>query len=290
MEIKLNTLQEENSTLTIRNNELLISLDKANNRIKELENERSSLLTAIRLLQNDSTTSASTTTLPQSQISSTDEIQIVSPKSGTSKPNTSETAQTSKRKNRNSNNTSKSRKDDGNENEVHIPTPTKKSTTVIVGDSMVSQLQGWKMGTKDNRVVIHPFSGSTVDDMRDYIKPILRRKPNSLIIHCGTNSLQTDNPNDIAEKIIDVCQHAANELPDCKIAISELILRADSPKLEAARKSVNKSLRNFCRTRDWDVIPHTVTEAGLNSKGLHLNKSGLSALARDFISYFKSNL
>ena len=174
-------------------------------------------------------------------------------------------------------NKSNSKKEEGNKEDM--PTPAQvnsKSTIVIAGDSIISELQGWKMGNKENRVIINSFSGATVDDMRDHIKPIVRRKANNLIIHCGTNNLQMDKANDIAEKIIDVCQYVADELPECKIAISELIQRADSTTLESARKSVNKSLRAFCRSRDWDIISHTVTEAGLNSKELHLNKSGLS--------------
>jgi len=48
-----------------------------------------------------------------------------------------------------------------------------RQTTVIVGDSIVSKLEGWRMSNRENRVVVHPHSGATVDDLKDYIKPVL---------------------------------------------------------------------------------------------------------------------
>ena len=127
--------------------------------------------------------------------------------------------------------------------------------------------------TKTTRVFIKAFPGATADDMVDHIKPILRRKPDNIILHADTNNLKTDVSHAVDDKTISVCEYVEQELPDYKIAMSELTQRQDSPSLESARKEVNKSLKAFCRTRDWNVIPHTVTKAGLNSKGLHLNQS-----------------
>lgn len=49
-----------------------------------------------------------------------------------------------------------------------------KKTTMIVGDSIVAKLEGWKMSNKDNRIMVKSFSGASVDDLDDYIKPVLR--------------------------------------------------------------------------------------------------------------------
>ncbi|CAB4042052.1 Hypothetical predicted protein, partial [Paramuricea clavata] len=52
----------------------------------------------------------------------------------------------------------------------------------IVGDSMLKNLKGYRM-SKENKVKISTFPGSTTRDMYDYIKPVLRKKPDQVIIH-----------------------------------------------------------------------------------------------------------
>ena len=42
---------------------------------------------------------------------------------------------------------------------------------------------------KSHDVRVQPHSGATSQDIKDHIKPILRRKPDLIIIHAGTNDL-----------------------------------------------------------------------------------------------------
>ena len=46
------------------------------------------------------------------------------------------------------------------------------------------------MSKDNNKVRVSTFPGCTTKDMRDHIKPIIRKKPDQLIIHVGTNSLR----------------------------------------------------------------------------------------------------
>ena len=63
----------------------------------------------------------------------------------------------------------------------------KVKTTVIVGDSMIKNLQGWRLSNANNHMVVKSFSGATTSDMEDYLKPIVRREPEEIILHVGTN-------------------------------------------------------------------------------------------------------
>lgn len=51
-----------------------------------------------------------------------------------------------------------------------------KSNTVIVGDPMIKYVKGWEISSAINRVTVESFSGASVEDMTDFIKPIVRKK------------------------------------------------------------------------------------------------------------------
>ena len=57
---------------------------------------------------------------------------------------------------------------------------------------MVKHLDGYRKSKMDTRVKVglSTFPGCTIFDMADYIKPILRKNPQKLVLHVGTNSLK----------------------------------------------------------------------------------------------------
>ena len=77
----------------------------------------------------------------------------------------------------------------------------KKKVVVIAGDSMVQDIIGPKMNAKDSThyFVVKSFSGATVSDMDDYVKPLIRRSPDKLILHIGTNDVKSSSPQKIAD-------------------------------------------------------------------------------------------
>ena len=99
--------------------------------------------------------------------------------------------------------------------------PTKRSSTVIVGDSTISRLNGWKMGSRNNRVAVHSFTGATIEEIEEqYIQPTLKSKPDTIILHAGTNNLKTDDPHAVAEKLIKITWDDRTEvsrLHDCNL-------------------------------------------------------------------------
>ena len=51
---------------------------------------------------------------------------------------------------------------------------------------------------------IKSFSGARVEDMEDYLKPLIRKEPDELILHMGTNNIRDDDPREVAEGIVNV--------------------------------------------------------------------------------------
>ena len=77
--------------------------------------------------------------------------------------------------------------------------------------------------SKVSQVKVSTFSRCTTKDLRDYVKPILRKKPDRLIIHIGTNSLrESSSPTACAQEIIELARSAKNSSPDTDIIISNL--------------------------------------------------------------------
>ena len=55
---------------------------------------------------------------------------------------------------------------------------------------MIKYLRRYNLFSKNNDVKVDAHSGSITVDMLDYIKPIVRRKPDVLVILTGTNDLK----------------------------------------------------------------------------------------------------
>ena len=65
--------------------------------------------------------------------------------------------------------------------------PKKKlPVTVILGDSIVKEIQGWELSNANNKVVTKQFSRATNDDMKSYIQPAISNDPEFIVVHCGS--------------------------------------------------------------------------------------------------------
>ena len=164
----------------------------------------------------------------------------------------------------------------------------RRKEIIIAGDSILKNLQGHKM-CKNSRVKVSSFPGCTTLDMKDHIKPLLRRNPDEIIIHVGTNNLRScDTPRTCAEEIIDLATMASSK-SSAEIALSSLVRRSDDEALACKISGVNKILEESCRQNSWGFVDHSniLGNYHLNRSGLHLNKSGTSRLARNFTNYLR---
>ena len=113
-----------------------------------------------------------------------------------------------------------------------IPAEGKKTrrTVEIVGDSLVKDIQSYKMneaaGNTDERIFVKSFSGAMVDCMNSHVCPTIKRDPGKVILHCGTNDLRSKaTPKDIAEEIVDLGNSMKTNVN--KVMISGLVPRGD---------------------------------------------------------------
>ena len=52
---------------------------------------------------------------------------------------------------------------------------------------MIKDVYGWELSDREEKVVVKHFRGSTTEDLKTYIQPPLKRNPDRVIIHVGTN-------------------------------------------------------------------------------------------------------
>ena len=101
-------------------------------------------------------------------------------------------------------------------------------------------------------MVVKPFPGATTKDMEDYIKPILRKDPENIIIHVGTNDVNSKEPRLTAEGIVNLALQIEGVAPNTNIAISGLVSRRMTKK-ERSQVSTKSSKNSATRTTETSL-------------------------------------
>ena len=77
-----------------------------------------------------------------------------------------------------------------------------KGTVAIIGDSVVSVLKEELLSNKKHQVKVGCCRSVTVEDMFDYVKPILKRKSEYVVLHMGTNNAKDITSRKILDKLL----------------------------------------------------------------------------------------
>ena len=164
------------------------------------------------------------------------------------------------------------------------------ASVAILGDSMLKYVSSahLRRSTKAN-VQVKTFPGARVDDMKFYVKPTLARAPDCVILHIGTNDLKHSSSQNISNSITMLGQEIKKELPTTTLVVSEVITRNDHPNLNVKIKELNTKLSQVCSNNKWKFISHNnISTAHLNPHGLHLNRQGTIELANNFKYFINS--
>ena len=160
--------------------------------------------------------------------------------------------------------------------------PKQKLHITIVGDSMMNGIND-KGLSRDHHVTVRKHPGATSEDIKDYIKPPARRKPDVMIIHCGTNDL-TKKDADTVQCLRDAISTIREIAPNTKIALSNVVTRTDGKKKSDLLKeveSLNRKIKALSIEEKVLIIDNTnLDETCLGKKGLHLSKRGNAMLAK----------
>ena len=82
-------------------------------------------------------------------------------------------------------------------------------------------------GAKPNSVKVGIFRGATIDDMKDFLKPYLKRSLTNMILLVGTNKSINDSSSLILNKLLSLKNYIHTELSESNVILSNIIDRSD---------------------------------------------------------------
>ena len=160
----------------------------------------------------------------------------------------------------------------------------KRGTTLITGDSMLAGIeQKRKSGNRNIKVPI--FTGAASHDMYDYLKTLLKKNPDNIILHIGTISSVNETSRDILNRILSLKNFIEKLRPKCEVIASNIIYWSDDGKASLTVKNVNDDLDALNiyvvdnKNIDWNCS---------NNSRLYLNSTGYDKLAINLIKKKKT--
>ena len=158
----------------------------------------------------------------------------------------------------------------------------------IIGDSMLNGIYEEGM-QKDHNVRIKPHSGATTRDIVDYLKPVIRKKPDCIIIHAGTNDLTSKDQIDTVQNFNTMIEDVKRDSPESVIVLSTAVIRKDKQAMDkkVSVPELNKKIKEIAKAEKISVIDNSSLDAScLSRKKLHLNEKGNSYLAKHSLQIF----
>ena len=133
----------------------------------------------------------------------------------------------------------------------------------IAGDSILNGIDG-SLPSQKRLVKVRQFLGAAITDMYDHLKTILKRNPEFLILHIGTNDTSKYTPNEIVDRGFALRRFVASQNKECKVIISTLAIREDSSKNRNAVQNVNEILNSLIISLVKNVNEYGTSRVAMN--------------------------
>ena len=159
--------------------------------------------------------------------------------------------------------------------------PWPSNTTLIIGSSLLHGIQESRLKKYNAKVRCHP--GACVDDLYDYIAPLIKKKPSNIIMQIGSNDATFKTAEEILSEILNLKHYILKVLPGSKVYMSCPLLRTDDKKANSTLRQLDQELKCF----NGVILNDNVDVTCLGKKGLHLNSKGSSRLAMNYISQMR---
>ena len=171
-------------------------------------------------------------------------------------------------------------------NSIHrisnIITPWPKNTTLITGSSIISGIDENRL--RKYKAKVRSFPGARIDDMYDYLNPLLKKNPTNIILHIGSNDAVNKTADEISIEIENLKHHIEEILPNVRAFLSRPVVRFDNDQANVLLRQLDHALQFIPNV----ICNDNVDKSCVGKKGLHLNAKGSGRLAINFISLMQS--
>ena len=120
--------------------------------------------------------------------------------------------------------------------------------------------------------------------MTDFVKPLLKKNPSHFMFHVGTDDLSCNSPDKIVDSSNSLVEIVSSKGVGC--SVSNLTVRKD--RLSEKSMEVNRLLKDSIGGKIGIIDNTNLNESHPNGSGLHLNRRGSVAMARNTINCIKS--
>ena len=155
-----------------------------------------------------------------------------------------------------------------------------KKKTLIVGDSIVKHIDGWRLNKRMRSTLsVRSIPGTTTKGMIHHVTSCLEdASPDFIILHHGMNDLSGySTSEEVADKILNLA--TSIKTSKNQVFASGLVMRKD--KLNKKGNEVNELLKKKCGIRQLLFIDNKNISLGiLNKSGIHLNENGTTRLVK----------
>ena len=160
-------------------------------------------------------------------------------------------------------------------------------TVLIIGDSIPKYLDGKRMSQRLN-VRNECIRGSRLEHWIKLAPALIKEHdPSAIIIHCGTNNVQTNTILKCMDLTTQLLNVITSSSPQVTIAFSSLTVQGDIGNSFWAER-FNDKLFELCNKYHLDYIDNrNIRVRHLARDNLHLGRSGIRMLARNYISFLK---
>ena len=153
------------------------------------------------------------------------------------------------------------------------------------GDSMLNGIHERGMNKDENiKVKIRKYPGASSINILDHIKPSLRKAPEQIIIHAGTNDIS--NSTNYLKNVKKIVKLVKETCKNIKLNFFSVICRTDIKDITDTINTTNSPLENYCKQQNVGFINNgNIKKSDLNSKGLHRHERGSSKLAKNLLDF-----
>ena len=160
----------------------------------------------------------------------------------------------------------------------------RKGTTLIMGDSILSQTREDKL-CKKGTIKVRYFPGAKFEDFYHYAFPLINKKPDCMVLLMGTNNAPYCTPEKMVDQILGLKSFILQKLPTCEIIISTTTLRTDN----TTANNRNNLFVNYLKKLNIKLILYdNIEKKHLNYRGLHLRMSGVMKLSENLVKSIQS--